>query len=684
MKSRKPPKLHALDHVAKSYLPFKIKQVSEDTSSGDVIIEGWANPATTDRGGERVDPTKWDLVDFQKNPVLLFNHGKDPNYGMLPIGGVSQIQATEQGLYARAVISKSASEKIAVIRDLVSEGFLRTFSVGFDPGEDTQAADGTIDVAGGKLLELSVVTIPMHQDALFSLASKDYRGVKRKAAVDALKTKGALLASYLLDRIGQLQQEDASFNRDQALTAIGKAAGADLADLKNVLSGETMDVSSTLLGAFADTLSLDKSQLKKLNDEDAAMAAKKTGGAQQPGANLKAAPPPLRDDSPVTWVTDAERSPKPLVPEAPNGEAQSPLPNAELAAPPPHVAPPAAPTNPDAPPPPHEDVKPDAAPDAQTPKVQAIKVPKSGMDTQEAAQSAVSQAGWDASNPDEDDDNWIFIQDDPANFDMESMDMLDLGNGCSAQIGMPKGAPKAVEPKADDPEDEKEFTKSGKSAKKPGKSKDAGTDEIAAADAPQPSNDDIKPVAVGQDACAACLSKHMQEGLAKGQTHSDARAIAVANCKTECPTEKSDDGSQSYLPGQAEAFCDGYTTRQDHLVAGAQAAQAAKSAEPKATKQAYQEPSPSTDIPPGSTGDPAAGLDGNPILDTAKQTNVLLGSLIEAVNAMSTKLDGLVSKNIPEPEPTPEEAATIAKSLEMTQNVVTALEQKIRELKSNS
>lgn len=148
---------------------FKIKKESQG-----IFLEGLANPATKDRSKELLDPKSWILDNYKKNPIILFDHGQDTYFGTMPIGKAVVIEPRDDGLYAKVKISDSKTERLTAIRDLVEEGILKTFSVGFKPGESSSDGDGKV-IKNNELLEISVVPIPMHQDALGSLSISEKR-----------------------------------------------------------------------------------------------------------------------------------------------------------------------------------------------------------------------------------------------------------------------------------------------------------------------------------------------------------------------------------------------------------------------------------------------------------------------------------------------------------------------------
>lgn len=149
--------------------------------SNRIVIAGFANANTVDRGVERIDPKAWKLDNFRKNPVVLFDHGIDLAFGTLPIGQAIKVEPREDGLYTEIEISNSKTEKITAVRDLIEEGILKTFSVGFDPKNKTMDGDVKV-ITDAELLEISVVPIPMNQDSTFSLLSKSMPENRTKTA----------------------------------------------------------------------------------------------------------------------------------------------------------------------------------------------------------------------------------------------------------------------------------------------------------------------------------------------------------------------------------------------------------------------------------------------------------------------------------------------------------------------
>ena len=139
---------------------------SHEVEDGSVVIRGMASTADTDRAGDVIAAEAWNkggLANFEKNPIILFNHDYDR-----PIGRATGLKVTDNGLELEAKISKSAPANVC---ELVKEGILGAFSVGFrvKDADYLKESDGLM-IKDAELFEVSVVSVPCNQAATFSLA----------------------------------------------------------------------------------------------------------------------------------------------------------------------------------------------------------------------------------------------------------------------------------------------------------------------------------------------------------------------------------------------------------------------------------------------------------------------------------------------------------------------------------
>ena len=140
-----------------------------DPTDGDVLyVEGYANTATADRVNDLIEPKAFEegLGEYMRNPIVLFNHDLDR-----PVGKVVDAAIDAVGLRVRVAIDKSL-EWGAKVAKMIERGILNAFSVRArgDRALGYLQPDGVKRIVRWDLQEISVVTVPAHQQALFSVA----------------------------------------------------------------------------------------------------------------------------------------------------------------------------------------------------------------------------------------------------------------------------------------------------------------------------------------------------------------------------------------------------------------------------------------------------------------------------------------------------------------------------------
>lgn len=136
-----------------------------DEADENLKIVGYASTDSQDRVNDRILSSAWTkggLDNFQKNPILLFNHDYNE-----PIGKIYNLRTDNKGLIIEATVSKNSGR----IYNLIKEQVLTTFSVGFliKDADYDRSKDGLV-IKDAELLEVSVVSVPCNQDAVFSVA----------------------------------------------------------------------------------------------------------------------------------------------------------------------------------------------------------------------------------------------------------------------------------------------------------------------------------------------------------------------------------------------------------------------------------------------------------------------------------------------------------------------------------
>lgn len=130
-------------------------------------VSGIANMASEDRVGDIVPKEAWTLDNYNKNPVILFNHCYDHL-----VGRATAIDVTDNGLEVTAEVGNPSAgyemtESQKMVRSLIAQGILKAFSVGFIPLDaEYDEKNGRFIIKKAELLEISFVSVPCQQDSL--------------------------------------------------------------------------------------------------------------------------------------------------------------------------------------------------------------------------------------------------------------------------------------------------------------------------------------------------------------------------------------------------------------------------------------------------------------------------------------------------------------------------------------
>ena len=143
--------------------------------------------ATPDRMGDVIDPGGWDLKNFLRNPIALFNHRAD-----FPIGKWDKLRVEDGALRGNLTMApEGTSVRIDEMRRLVDADILRAVSVGFREIESrplTKDGHG-IFFAKQELVETSLVSVPANPNALAIAKSLNISDDTRKLVFAEVGTK---------------------------------------------------------------------------------------------------------------------------------------------------------------------------------------------------------------------------------------------------------------------------------------------------------------------------------------------------------------------------------------------------------------------------------------------------------------------------------------------------------------
>src|SRR5215471_19139934 len=123
--------------------------ITHKTHAGQVSgMEFILSDATPDRFGDIIMADGWELSNYRRNPIALFNH--NPNF---IVGKWQNLRVEGGALRGKLQMAPAGtSERIDEIRKLIDADILRAVSVGFKPIESqplrSQKATMTIDIVG--------------------------------------------------------------------------------------------------------------------------------------------------------------------------------------------------------------------------------------------------------------------------------------------------------------------------------------------------------------------------------------------------------------------------------------------------------------------------------------------------------------------------------------------------------
>lgn len=138
---------------------------ADDKTNGRLFVEGYASTGAVDRYDEIVVPNKeaWEkaIEAFMKNPILLNMHDYYD-----PAGLVTEMRIDEGvGFWIKAFIS-STQERL---KTQIMERIVRAFSIGFRTLK-SNVEDGIRSITELELYEVSVATVPVNRETLFSIS----------------------------------------------------------------------------------------------------------------------------------------------------------------------------------------------------------------------------------------------------------------------------------------------------------------------------------------------------------------------------------------------------------------------------------------------------------------------------------------------------------------------------------
>lgn len=134
---------------------------------------------TVDRMEDTVSLSGWDLRNYKRNPVILWDH----NASLIPVG--RSISTYSTGTELRGIVQFSNSAMAQEIKEAYKGGFLNAVSVGFLPYDWEIMENGYgINFLKQELLETSSVSVPANPEALI-----EGRKMGLKSFVEAVENR---------------------------------------------------------------------------------------------------------------------------------------------------------------------------------------------------------------------------------------------------------------------------------------------------------------------------------------------------------------------------------------------------------------------------------------------------------------------------------------------------------------
>lgn len=155
--------------------------VVDDVQAGERSVVSKINTVAVDRYRTIIKPDGADLEGYRRNPVVLWEHGKDPQRGTMPIGRNQWIKSDSKQIIAKTVFRNDDYSQM--LFEAYQDGGLRGWSVNILPSESSPPTQDEMRSAPQletcqmvyrkwELAEYSGVSVPGNADTLTLIASR--------------------------------------------------------------------------------------------------------------------------------------------------------------------------------------------------------------------------------------------------------------------------------------------------------------------------------------------------------------------------------------------------------------------------------------------------------------------------------------------------------------------------------
>jgi len=264
----------------------------------DRVVEFIASKEVVDRGGDLVKVKGVDLKDFKKNPVIMWSHMHDAP----PIAKAVSMRKSGDELKMKVQFATSEEYGFAdTIYKLIKGGYINATSIGIIPDYESMEYPGGKELNGKKvrriinkssLIELSILPIPMNQDAL---RTKALNKAIQDGVIDDVELKEFEMMSQDVEKNPEQTNTNETLSKDdianklkdfgytvEELNMITKGKEykkevielkARIAELELQLAEKEMEIEEEdsiykdLYDEFTETKNIDKTVIDELFDE---------------------------------------------------------------------------------------------------------------------------------------------------------------------------------------------------------------------------------------------------------------------------------------------------------------------------------------------------------------------------------------------------------------------------------
>lgn len=184
---------------------YRLDAVLQDIDEATMSCSFVFTTQAVDRSGDTVHTRGIRLEAYKKNPVVLWDHGKHPQIGKIPIGkcedaegNFTVVLAVGEGVGVCRIFFSQKNDWSKLLFDLVGEKILRAVSVGLlpvdappKPGAEPDDETPPLDILICELCEISLTGVPDNEDCLRLSLNKSQGATDRRALLEYLERKSS-------------------------------------------------------------------------------------------------------------------------------------------------------------------------------------------------------------------------------------------------------------------------------------------------------------------------------------------------------------------------------------------------------------------------------------------------------------------------------------------------------------